>query len=75
MNLTNVIFTLMLLITILGSVNWGLVPSGNNLVERWIPKRMINYAYYVFAFTGLLTLILFIRLKSNDDEIAHENQK
>jgi uncharacterized membrane protein YuzA (DUF378 family) len=76
MNLTNVIFTLMLLITIVGSVNWGLVPSGNNLVERWVPKNMVNYAYYVFAFAGLLTLILFIRLKSHDDdEIKHENQK
>lgn len=68
MNISKVIFTLMLLITVLGSVNWGLVPSGNNLVERFIPKEYTSHVYYVFAFVGLVTLILYTRMNSAKTE-------
>jgi uncharacterized membrane protein YuzA (DUF378 family) len=62
------IFTLLLLLTVFGSVNWGFVPSGNNLVERWVPERYVSYVYYAFAFIGLLTFIVFTRMNTNDKD-------
>jgi len=69
MNVSKFIFTLMLLITVLGSVNWGFVPSGNNLVERVIPTNYVSYTYYAIAFAGLVTLVMYTRMSSiNNDE-------
>lgn len=68
MNVSNFIFTLMLLITVFGSVNWGFIPSGNNLVERVIPTKYVPYTYYVIAFAGLVTLVMYTRMSSNNEE-------
>ena len=68
MNVSKVIYILMLLITVLGAVNWGLVPSGNNLVERFIPARYTSHVYYIIAFAGLMTLVLYTRMNSGKTE-------
>lgn len=68
MNVSKFIFTLMLLITVFGSVNWGFIPSGNNLVERVIPASYVSYTYYAIAFAGLVTLVMFARMSSNNEE-------
>lgn len=68
MNASKFIFTLMLLITVLGSVNWGLVPSGNNLVERVIPTNYVSYTYYAIAFAGLVTLVMYTRMSAINEE-------
>lgn len=61
-----VIFIIFLLLTIFGSVNSGFIPSNNDLVERWVPKRFVNYTYYVFAFSGIVTLILYSRMSMKE---------
>jgi uncharacterized membrane protein YuzA (DUF378 family) len=78
-----VLLTVVLLITIIGALNWGFHAAGFNLVEKFSSlfgnsaSTVSSVVYYLVAAAGLVTLVLFIKdkmYKSDDDKNKEKSQ-
>lgn len=64
----NTLFTIVFLITILGSINWGFHAIGYNVVEKFfMTKKDLSTTgksiYYLFMISACISLIIFFRQK------------
>jgi uncharacterized membrane protein YuzA (DUF378 family) len=61
------LFTVVFLLTVLGCLNWSLESVGYNPVsalfsdKKGVLQKTGHIIYFMFAFCGLLSLILYVR--------------
>ena len=64
-----VLFTITIMITILGALSWSLEAIGYNLVDRWVTSKNVkNIIYYIISVCALITLVIFFRDKLYEEE-------
>lgn len=76
-----VLLTIVVLLTVIGAINWGFHAAGHNLVEKIASlfgdssKMIQNSIYYLVALAGVATLVLFFKDKmyQSDDDKKKKN--
>jgi len=57
-----IVYTIVTLLAIIGSLNWGAYALGHNLVEKLGNKKIENVIYYLIAGCGLVSLVFYSNL-------------